>query len=186
LFGKDTFKAEETFDTLIACEKCLGVSPESSMLAMHGVLPRKLIEDVGTLKTDVQTLNEKVRVLQQSRSGKEGSDAKDGPDYKVSGKEGSDAKDGPDYRAAKKKAAKEEEDEKTVVEKAELRQAASEIPTVVLSRAREGSAGEMREWSEPGDIPDNSGIENLLHVVAHQRARAPTILELFRRVSEQQ
>jgi hypothetical protein len=64
LFGKDTFSKEETFDTLVSCEKCLGVGAESSMSAMHGLIPRKLVEDVGALKVDVQTLNEKIRVLQ--------------------------------------------------------------------------------------------------------------------------
>jgi hypothetical protein len=63
LFGKDTFKKEETFDTLVSCEQCLGVGAESSMSAMHGLIPRKLVEDVGALKVDVQTLNEKIRVL---------------------------------------------------------------------------------------------------------------------------
>jgi len=66
LFGKGSFKPEETFDTLVTCEKCLGVGPESSQFAMHGLMPRKLVEDVNTLKTDLQTLNEKVRVLQES------------------------------------------------------------------------------------------------------------------------
>lgn len=65
MFGKDTFKEEETFDTLIACEKCLGVGQESSIFALHGLMPRKLVDDVTTLKMDVQTLNEKVRVFQQ-------------------------------------------------------------------------------------------------------------------------
>jgi hypothetical protein len=65
LFGKDVFKEEETFDTLVSCEKCLGVGPESSIFALHGLLPKKMVDDVGTLKMDVQTLNEQVRVLQQ-------------------------------------------------------------------------------------------------------------------------
>jgi len=47
LFGKDTFKPEETFDTLISCEKCLGVGEESGLFATHSLLPRKLVEDVG-------------------------------------------------------------------------------------------------------------------------------------------
>lgn len=64
LFGKDSFKAQETFDTLIACDRCLGVGPESSVFALHGLMPRKLVDDVSTLKTDLQTLTQKVRVLQ--------------------------------------------------------------------------------------------------------------------------
>jgi len=66
LFGKDTFKPEETFDTLISCDKCLGVAPESSVFALHGLMPRKLVDDVSTLKSDVATLHEKVRVLQEA------------------------------------------------------------------------------------------------------------------------
>lgn len=66
LFGKDTFKSEETFDTLISCDKCLGVAPESSVFALHGLMPRKLVDDVSTLKSDVATLHEKVRVLQEA------------------------------------------------------------------------------------------------------------------------
>jgi hypothetical protein len=66
LFGKGSFQAEETFDTLVTCEKCLGVGPESSQFAMHGLMPRKLVEDVNALKVEVQTLNQKVRVLQEA------------------------------------------------------------------------------------------------------------------------
>lgn len=71
LFGKDTFKAEETFDTLVSCERCLGVGKEASTMSLHGLIPRKLVEDVGSLKTDVQTLHEKVRVLSEGGSPKE-------------------------------------------------------------------------------------------------------------------
>lgn len=71
LFGKDTFKPEETFDTLISCDKCLGVAPESSVFALHGLMPRKLVDDVSTLKSDVATLHEKVRVLQEAGMPKE-------------------------------------------------------------------------------------------------------------------
>jgi len=64
LFGKDSFRAEETFDTLISCEKCLGVGEESSIFALHGLMPRKLVEDVSQTKSDVEILKQKVRVLQ--------------------------------------------------------------------------------------------------------------------------
>lgn len=72
VFGKDSFKAEETFDTLVTCEQCLGVGPESSQSAMHGLMPRKLVEDVNTLKVNVETLNEKVRVLQEHSAKSDG------------------------------------------------------------------------------------------------------------------
>lgn len=65
LFAKDTFKEEETFDTLIACKHCLGVGQGSSKFSMDGLLPRRLVDDVTTMKVDVQTMTEKVRVLQQ-------------------------------------------------------------------------------------------------------------------------
>lgn len=70
LFGKDSFKPEETFDTLVTCEKCLGVGPEASQFALHGLMPRKLVDDVNTLKFDMQTMKEKVRVLRENAQGR--------------------------------------------------------------------------------------------------------------------
>lgn len=66
LFGKDVFQPEETFDTLLQCFRCLGVGAESSIFASHSALPKRLMEDVGSLKTNVESLEERVRVLSYS------------------------------------------------------------------------------------------------------------------------
>jgi len=64
LFGKGNFEKEETFDTRIECEVCLGVGAESGDQQIHGVLPKQLVEDVNTLKDEVLALKLEVRALQ--------------------------------------------------------------------------------------------------------------------------
>jgi len=64
LFGKGNFEQEETFDTRIECEVCLGVGSESGEQQIHGVLPKQLVEDVNTLKDEVLALKLEVRALQ--------------------------------------------------------------------------------------------------------------------------
>jgi len=64
LFGKGNFEKEETFDTRIECEVCLGVGSESGDQQIHGVLPKQLVEDVNTLKDEVLALKLEVRALQ--------------------------------------------------------------------------------------------------------------------------
>merc|ERR1719379_3155721 len=64
LFGKGNFEKEETFDTRIECEVCLGVGAESGEQQIHGVLPKQLVEDVNTLKDEVLALKLEVRALQ--------------------------------------------------------------------------------------------------------------------------
>lgn len=66
LFGKEVFQPLETFDTQLQCYKCLGVGAESSMFAAHSALPKQLMEDVGSLKSDVENLAEQVRLLADS------------------------------------------------------------------------------------------------------------------------
>merc|ERR1719313_2862423 len=64
LFGKGNFEKEETFDTRIECEVCLGVGAETGEQQIHGVLPKQLVEDVNTLKDEVLALKLEVRALQ--------------------------------------------------------------------------------------------------------------------------
>merc|ERR1719310_245019 len=64
LFGKGAFENEETFDTRIECEVCLGVGAESGQQQVHGVLPKQLVEDVNLLKDEVLALKLEVRALQ--------------------------------------------------------------------------------------------------------------------------
>eukprot|EP00927_Polykrikos_kofoidii_P085224 TRINITY_DN91_c0_g2_i1.p1 TRINITY_DN91_c0_g2~~TRINITY_DN91_c0_g2_i1.p1 ORF type:complete len:515 (+),score=97.95 TRINITY_DN91_c0_g2_i1:80-1624(+) len=62
LFGKNSFDPEETFDTLIVCERCLGLeeTPESVPLVAQ---VKKLSEQVAELRSDLTGLNEDVRKL---------------------------------------------------------------------------------------------------------------------------
>merc|ERR1719181_371212 len=64
LFGKGNFEKEETFDTRIECEVCLGVGAESGEQQIHGVLPKQLVEDVNTLKDEVLALKLEVKAMQ--------------------------------------------------------------------------------------------------------------------------
>jgi len=64
LFGKGNFEKEETFDTRIECEVCLGVGAESGEQQIHGAIPKQLVEDVNTLKDEVLALKLEVRALQ--------------------------------------------------------------------------------------------------------------------------
>jgi len=159
LFGKDTFEKEETFDTLIECSKCLGVSSESSMFAMHALLPRNIVEDVGTLKTSVETLSEKVRVLQQASIGKSGSGR----------------------RRASAEASEEASEEGENAELQVSRSYAPPIPTIMVSRAQGSSPGVRPDTGKVGE--EKASMDDTLHVISHQRA--PTITELFRRLKEQ-
>merc|ERR1719321_1683279 len=64
LFGKGNFEKEETFDTRIECEVCLGVGSESGEQQIHGAIPKQLVEDVNTLKGEVLALKLEVRAMQ--------------------------------------------------------------------------------------------------------------------------
>lgn len=64
LFGKGNFEKEETFDTRIECEVCLGVGAESGEQQIHGAIPKQLVEDVNTLKDEVLALKLEVRAMQ--------------------------------------------------------------------------------------------------------------------------
>jgi hypothetical protein len=82
LFGKGNFEKEETFDTRIECEVCLGVGAESGEQQIHGALPKQLVEDVNTLKDEVLALKLEVRAL-QTGAGKTGSMAIEEPKEKL-------------------------------------------------------------------------------------------------------
>lgn len=93
LFGKKSFDPEEEFDTLIKCEKCLGMKAESTAATAVDAnvksedLVKKvntLVDEVGAMQTglekikdDVKVLNEKVPKLYTEGASKEG-EAKDG------------------------------------------------------------------------------------------------------------
>jgi len=55
-FGRGTFAKGETFDTRVRCSSCLGVGDEGSTLALRGVLPKQLVDDVNVLKDEVHKL----------------------------------------------------------------------------------------------------------------------------------
>lgn len=122
LFGQNSFDPEEEFDTLIKCEKCLGLRAEATKAAAVGAnvksedLVKKvnaLVDEVGAMQTglekiqdDVKVLNEKVPKLYTGEAKKE-----EEGEAKDEAKEG-EAKEG----EAKEGEAKEKAEEK----KAEL------------------------------------------------------------------
>merc|ERR1719188_2393043 len=66
LFGKESFDPEETFDTLIACDQCLGLEDIPGHVAVNGQI-MTLSEEIQDLKgmmknisKDVERLNERV------------------------------------------------------------------------------------------------------------------------------
>merc|ERR1719201_70235 len=66
LFGKDSFDAEETFDTLVKCDQCLGLEDIPDSIALNGEVAG-MAKDISNLKdvlknisTNVQMLNAKV------------------------------------------------------------------------------------------------------------------------------
>jgi len=69
LFGTGVFQAEETFDTRLECDICLGVGDGTTDLQkVHGVVPKQLIEDVNTLKAEMRLLQEEMRGLRASQA----------------------------------------------------------------------------------------------------------------------
>merc|ERR1719440_696749 len=66
LFGRDSFDPDETFDTLIECEQCLGLEDIADDIALTGqvIALSKEIKGLKGMMTnitsDVQKLNEKV------------------------------------------------------------------------------------------------------------------------------
>lgn len=199
LFGKDEFKPEETFDTLITCQSCIGVGPESSLFAMHGLMPRKLVDDVTTLKMDVQTLNEKVRVLQDA--GSKGAADKRSDERQHSKEEpmGPLPEAPPGHWKKKNKDNKKEVDPmgpmpgapELLSEAQEDNHLASQdqiVPTVVLARRQSVEAGEADDVAAVEEVAENSGAElatvdvGPMQMVTHRRPGA-TIAEILRRVS---
>lgn len=64
LFGRGVFEAEETFDTRLECELCLGVGDgDPATQQLTGALPKQLLEDVSSLKSEVQLLKEELGAI---------------------------------------------------------------------------------------------------------------------------
>jgi len=64
LFGRGVFEAEEIFDTRIECELCLGVGDgDPATQQLTGALPKQLLEDVSSLKSEVQLLKEELGAI---------------------------------------------------------------------------------------------------------------------------
>eukprot|EP00927_Polykrikos_kofoidii_P085223 TRINITY_DN91_c0_g1_i1.p1 TRINITY_DN91_c0_g1~~TRINITY_DN91_c0_g1_i1.p1 ORF type:complete len:523 (+),score=87.66 TRINITY_DN91_c0_g1_i1:77-1645(+) len=91
LFGKNSFDPEETFDTLIVCERCLGLeeTPESLPLATQ---VKTLSKQVAELRSDLMGLNEDVSKLTKVVEGRE-NDTKDEDSNDTKDEDPSDTKD---------------------------------------------------------------------------------------------
>lgn len=61
-FGTASFEAEETFDTLISCDRCLGLGDLPKAVALEGRV-MALSEEVGSLKAAMSDLKESVTQL---------------------------------------------------------------------------------------------------------------------------
>jgi len=199
LFGKDEFKPEETFDTLITCQSCIGVGPESSLFAMHGLMPRKLVDDVTTLKMDVQTLNEKVRVLQDAGSKGAADKHSDWPRHSKDEPMGPLPTGKPGHWKKKNHNKEEEADpmgpmpghpDAELLEEAQadspLASQDQIVPTVVLARRQ--SAEALADVAVVEEVAEDSGAETAvvdvgpMQMVTHRRPGA-AIAEILRRVS---
>lgn len=144
LFGKNSFDPEEEFDTLIKCEKCLGLKAEATQTAATVVdanvksedLVKKvntLVDEVGamqagleTIKDDVKVLNEKVPKLYTTEAKKEGDAKEEGESKEGEAKEGEtkdeEKKEGEGKEEEKKEEKKDEDakESETEEKKAEL------------------------------------------------------------------
>mmetsp|Transcript_144873 Transcript_144873/g.255357 ORF Transcript_144873/g.255357 Transcript_144873/m.255357 type:complete len:422 (-) Transcript_144873:72-1337(-) len=177
LFGKEVFQPVETFDTQLQCFKCLGVGAESSIFAAHTALPKQLMEDVGSLKMDVENLEERVRLLADSTQAK----APTGPitppvPSPSNGRSSEKASDRlikhvthtghSGHSANFNHISHDTPDNQDIAEQDEVR-----IPTIMVQRldGPSASSGQRRQ-----------GPSEAMLVVRHRRA--PVISELFRRI----
>jgi len=64
LFGKRSFEAEETFDTLIKCDQCLGLEDIPDSVAMNGEVVT-LAGDVSNLKAMMKNISINVEMLNE-------------------------------------------------------------------------------------------------------------------------
>lgn len=62
LFGKGSFDQEETFDTLIKCDQCLGLEDVPDEVAINGELTT-MARDISELKDSVKTISGNVKLL---------------------------------------------------------------------------------------------------------------------------
>lgn len=172
LFGKDAFQSTETFDTQMQCFKCLGVGAESSTFAVHSALPKQLMEDVGSLKTDVETLEERVRVLTDSKPIKPVDPPPPSNGFKAS--TGKKATDRPEVGSSKQSGAQSHSGSKLSHETfgyEDIEENGIQIPTIMVERVPGAMAGtdQLQQGPSPAML-----------VVKHQRA--PVITELLRRI----
>merc|ERR1719201_3146253 len=64
LFGKDSFDAEETFDTLIKCDQCLGLEDVPDTVALAGEVAT-MGKDSGQLKAVMRNISINVQMLNE-------------------------------------------------------------------------------------------------------------------------
>jgi len=62
LFGKDSFDAEESFDTLIKCNQCLGLEDVPSQVALSGEVA-SMAKDISNLKDVLKNISVNVQML---------------------------------------------------------------------------------------------------------------------------
>lgn len=74
LFGQKSFDPEEEFDTLIKCEKCLGLRAEATEAAVVGSNVKSedlvtkvntLVDEVGAMQTGLEKIKDDVKVLNE-------------------------------------------------------------------------------------------------------------------------
>merc|ERR1719262_1692398 len=64
LFGKGSFDPEETFDTLIKCDKCLGLEDIPDSVALNGEVVT-LSSDIANLKDVMKNISINVAMLNE-------------------------------------------------------------------------------------------------------------------------
>jgi len=68
IFGKNGFGEEELFDTTLPCHACLGVGDQPSY-QLSGLVPKTIVEDLGSLRAELASLKSEVATLKGSGSG---------------------------------------------------------------------------------------------------------------------
>lgn len=75
VFGKGGFKDEEIFDTTLPCKTCAGVG-DTPAYQLRGVLPKTMIQDLSSLKSEVKLLRSEVTRLHGNKTAQGSSTAK--------------------------------------------------------------------------------------------------------------
>jgi len=182
LFGKNGFDDEELFDTTLKCQACIGVGlGDQPSYQLTGLVPKTIVEDLGTLKTEISDLRKEVSLLkqlhndtseQEHNASKEGDDASkeaakaaDGAEKSVAGAGGnSTSAPSPAPAAAAKKQGKADS-------------APAPSPAPAASGKKQGKAGQqlLAASTEPAgdtDADQPQSLRDLLRLASRREVES--------------